>query len=454
MSTKFSDTAEIIVEADKDADDAKAGGGIAKGLRLIILNQFFYPDHSATSQLMTDLAESLTERGVEVTAVAGRGRYNGGKMMKARETHKGAEIYRAWSTGFGKAHIVGRLIDYVTFYFGALIALMRLPRHDIIMSLTTPPLIGLVALIVGRWRGMRVITLTQDLYPDVAVALKRIGARHPLVFIVDKLNSFTLRHSDRIIVLGERMRQRVLDKVGTNKESSIDVIHNWADGNLIQARADKNNRFARRNNLREKFVVLFSGNLGHVNDFRAVFDAAWRLRERADIHFLFIGEGAKAGDVLHFAGQHGLSNLELLPYQARAELSDVYATADVLLVTLADGLAGLSVLSKTYGSLAAGRPLMFIGDMECETANIISEFGCGEIFAAGEGEKLAATIADWSENPGLVRDLGRIARDAFETNFERALAVNAYLAAFDLCLHNNRDSTTGYNVDASHVRQK
>src|SRR5262249_19543848 len=119
-------------------------------MRIIILNQFFYPDHSATSQLMTELAESLVDAGLEVTAVAGRGFYTGGGTLPRREQYKGARIERAWSTRFGKRNLAGRLSDYFSFYAGATWRLLTLPRHDIVMVLTTPPLISVVALIVGR----------------------------------------------------------------------------------------------------------------------------------------------------------------------------------------------------------------------------------------------------------------------------------------------------------------
>src|SRR5690349_8160406 len=145
-------------------------------MRLVILNQFFYPDHSATSQLMTELAESLVDRGVEVTALAGRGRYSGGGRLVRREVYKGVRIERAWATSFGKGSLSARISDYLSFYLGATWSLLRLRRHDVVMALTTPPLIGVVALLIGRLRRMRVVMLVQDVYPDIAVAL---GALRP-----------------------------------------------------------------------------------------------------------------------------------------------------------------------------------------------------------------------------------------------------------------------------------
>lgn len=200
-------------------------------MRVLILNQYFYPDHSATSQLMTDLAESLVERGVGVTALAGRGRYNGGDPLAGREEYRGVRIERAWATSFGKNHIAGRLLDYLSFYVGATWKLLTVPRHDIVMALTTPPLIGFVALVLARLRGMRVVALVQDVYPDVAVRLGALKAHHPATSVFARMSDFVLRGADRVIVLGDCMRERMIEKIGTEANAKIDVIHNWADGN-------------------------------------------------------------------------------------------------------------------------------------------------------------------------------------------------------------------------------
>ncbi|HUQ34063.1 MAG TPA: glycosyltransferase family 4 protein, partial [Pyrinomonadaceae bacterium] len=304
---------------------------------------------------MTDLAESLVEQGVHVTALAGRGLYNGGERLAAAEIYKGVLIKRAWTTGFGKGSAVKRLCDYLSFYLGASWKLLRLPRHDVVMALTTPPLIGLVALIIGRLRGMRVVALVQDVYPDIAVSLGSLGKRNPITRVLDYLSRLALRKSDRIIVLGECMRERVIEKIGEGFSSRIDVIHNWADGEAIKPLDGEENHFSTEQNLNGKFVVLFSGNLGRVNEFSTVLEAALILRERANILFLFVGEGARSAEIENYIETHKLDNVRMLPYQPRAALRYSLAAGDALLVTLSRGLAGLSVPSKSYGILAAGR---------------------------------------------------------------------------------------------------
>ena len=404
-------------------------------MRLIILNQFFYPDHSATSQLMTELAESLTGRGVVVTALAGRGRYTGGEKLPRREEYKGVRVERAWATSFGKRHIVGRITDYFSFYISASWNLLRLPRHDAVMALTTPPLIGLVALLIGRLRGMRVIMLVQDVYPDIAVALGALSPRSPVTRALKWISSQILKRSDRIIVLSESMRERICSKVGESRSSRIDVIHNWADGADIRPLPEANNPFVIGHNLAESFVVMFSGNFGRVNDFSTVLEAARLLRDRSDIVFLFVGGGAKQSEIEEFRQAHSLDNVRLLPYEPRQTLRYSLAAGDAMLVTLADGLAGLSVPSKAYAIMAAGRPLLFVGDPRSDIARIITENRCGAALLSGEGARLAEVISTWSSERMKVEELGAAARSLFEARFDRRHAVNQYLESLSKCIN-------------------
>jgi colanic acid biosynthesis glycosyl transferase WcaI len=403
-------------------------------MRLIILNQFYYPDHSATSQLMTDLAESLVERGVEVTALSSRGRYTGGEQLSQSEQHNGVKIERAWATGFGKRSITGRISDYLSFYLGASWKLLRMPAHDVVMALTTPPLIGLVALIVGRLRRMRVIMLVQDVYPDIAVALGTLKAGSAITKTLDWISVQVLKRSDRIVVLSESMRKLIAAKLDDPGASRIDVIHNWADGTKIRPLAGAANPFVIEHGLGDSFVVLFSGNLGLVNEFSTVLEAARLLRDRSDIAFLFVGGGAKADEIGAFQRRHDLANLKLLPYQPRNQLLYSLAAGHALLVTLADGLAGLSVPSKAYAIMAAGRPLLYVGDPQSDIASIIIQHRCGAVVASGDGSGLAEVISAWSSDAPRLKEFGSAARTLFEERFDRRHAVNAYLETLAKCV--------------------
>lgn len=384
---------------------------------------------------MTDLAESLVDSGLTVTAIAARGVYNGGDSLPPSAEYRGVKILRAWASSFGKSSTLARLCDYLSFYLGAAWKLLTVPRHDIVMALTTPPLISLLALLVCRLRGMKLIALIQDIYPDVAIALGTLKAGSLISRVLDSLNRLVLRKADRIIVLGECMRERVAAKVGGQARARIDVIHNWADGNALEPlRQPADNPLAASSRLGAEFVVQFSGNLGRVNDFATVLDAAERLLERPEVLFQFIGDGAKAGEVKAISRQRSLKNIHFLPYQPRELLRLTLATGDAHLVTLAPGLSGLSVPSKTYGILAVGRPILFVGDQSSDIARLVQENHCGAVISSGDGEGLARVIARCVDDRPGVKAMGEAARQLFERSFDRPQAVAAYLNSFARCL--------------------
>jgi len=303
------------------------------------------------------------------------------------------------------------------------------------MVLTTPPLISLPALFVCRLRRMKLVALVQDVYPDVAVALGALSERGLTTRLLDALNRLVLRNTDRIIVLGECMRERIVEKAGGGADDRIDVIHNWADGEKIAPLAPgEENSFRKEHGLGERFVVLFSGNFGRVNEFATVLDAARRLRAREDVIFLFVGDGARAAEIEDFIRRESVTNVRMLPYQPREALRYSLAAGDAHLVTLAEGLAGLSVPSKAYGILAAGRPVLFVGDPRSDVARLVEEHGCGEVVPAGDGGRLAEIIAAWAEDRAKPAAMGERARTLFASRFDRPHAVSAYAESLAKCL--------------------
>jgi glycosyltransferase involved in cell wall biosynthesis len=246
-----------------------------------------------------------------------------------------------------------------------------------------------------------------------------------------------LHHADRVIVLSDCMLARVLANLGPAAHARIDVIHNWADGREITPlQGIKAGFWAERGlpELADRFVVLFGGNLGLVNDFTTVLAAARDLAHRSDIAFVFIGEGARRAEIAEFARAHALSNIITLPYQPRQALPHSLSAADALLLTLGEGLAGLSVPSKTYSNLAAGRPLLFVGDLRSSSAALIKEFACGAALARGQAAELAQTISRWADHPAEAAQLGQRARQLFEERFDRPHAVRAYLQTLFRCM--------------------
>ena len=171
-------------------------------MKVLLLNQFFHPDLSATAQMASDLAEDLVASGIEVTALAGRGSYLGGGKLPSSETWRGVEIRRLAATSFGKATLARRGLDYASFLTVAALAALGLPRHDVVVALTTPPLIAAAGLLVRAFRGTKLVYWVQDLYPDVALAFGALDPGSAGTRAMRLVSRLVLSKADRVVVLG------------------------------------------------------------------------------------------------------------------------------------------------------------------------------------------------------------------------------------------------------------
>lgn len=393
-------------------------------MRVLILNQFFYPDHSATAQLMADLAEDLSHRGVQVSTVAGRDRYTGGEPLALFECWQGIEIHRVRSTRFERASMARRATAYVSFFVAAFIKVLALPRQDTILVLTTPPLISVVACMAKLLRNSRVVYVVQDLYPDVAIELGAIPRSGIAARVLHAISRWTMRYADAVVALGECMRRRI-EAAGV-PASKVHVLQNWADGDQIRPIGRDRNRFRREQGLDGKFVVLYSGNFGKAHDLQTILEAALQLRNEQDIVFVFIGEGTKLVEVREFIAEHKLSNIRLLPYQDRGALSESLSAGDVCLISLAAGLGGLVVPSKLYGIMAAGRPAILVGAADTEVGKTLQDLGCGYVVQNGDADRLCEHIRSLRIDRALADEMGRKARIEFERRFDRKVMTRRH----------------------------
>jgi colanic acid biosynthesis glycosyl transferase WcaI len=395
-------------------------------MRVLLLNQYFWPDEAATAQLATDLCEDLAAGGAEVTVVASAGAYapkDGAPRPPLRERWRGVDILRVPATALGRATIPRRLLDYASFYAGAAAQLLRAGRHDVVIVLTTPPLLASLGVLLRALRGERLVCWVQDVYPELGVAFGVFPERG-LVTSALRLAARTIYgRADAIVALGEVMAERVIG-AGAPR-GRVHVIHNWADGRAISPVPRAGNAFARAARLGGRFVVGYSGNFGRGHDLDAILEAARLLRDRRQLLWLFIGEGPRRDEVAAAIARERL-NARLLPYQPRERLRESLSAPDVHLVTMRAGLEGLMVPSKLYGCLAAGRPVVFVGPAGTEPAQILADERCGVTVPPSDPAALAAAVAALARRPRAAAAMGRRGRAVFARRFDRPLATAAW----------------------------
>jgi glycosyltransferase involved in cell wall biosynthesis len=394
-------------------------------MKIVFINRYFYPDHSATSQMLTDLAFHLAKAGAEVSVVTGRQVYDDpGSVLPKRDSIQGVVVTRVWTTRFGRQNLAGRAVDYLTFYLSAAWTLLTLLRPgDIVVAKTDPPLISVIAAVAAKARGVRLVNWTQDLFPEVAGALG-VGIGGLLTGMLRGMRNWSLRVARTNVVIGDCMAKKLLEE-GV-RQDAICVIHNWSDGHTIQPVERKENILRVEWELAEKFVVGYSGNMGRAHEFATILDAAERLNGRTDIVFLFVGGGPQRDWIRREAQRRALTNIRFKPYQPRERLALSLSVPDVHVISLYPSLEGLIVPSKFYGIAAAGRPAIYVGDPDGEIPRILGESGCGYATAIGDSQGLASCIQDLAGDAGRVKEVGRHARDVFDRRFAQTHAMRAW----------------------------
>ena len=391
-------------------------------MHVCFFNRSYWPDVSATGQLLTELAEDLVHlHGWDVTVVAGYP-LRSDASLRSSEWRNGVHIVRASGSTLDPTPFIGRATNYVSYFASAVVKGLAIRKPDVVVALTDPPIIGLAALATASKAGAPFVFLCEDIFPEVATLLEDFHS-DTVNAALTRVNRFLVRKATRIIALGDTMKRRLVEGKGADP-SKVTVIHNWADCRAVAPGA-RDNAFARQHGLVDRFVVLHAGNIGLSQDLEIVLHAASQLRDRSDVVFVFVGDGAKKKDLQDIAARRDLRNVLFLPFQPREAMDQSYATADVSLVSLKHGLAGVIVPSKIYNVLASGRPCIAAVEQDSEVADIITQHDCGFVIAPGDASALQARTLDLADDRERCVAMGARARCA-ALHFDRPRQVAAY----------------------------
>ena len=387
-------------------------------MKVLFINQFYYPDVAATAQLLTDVAEDLAAAGAEVTVVTGRRSYSDGRSLgPAQETHHGVRIRRVQGPALRRNAVWDRYVSYAAFWMAAAARCAMLPRQDVVVPLTTPPLLSCLGVLLKRLRGSRLLCWSMDVYPELGILLGALRGGSATARLVGGLMAWSLQRADLVIALGEHMAKRLTLK-GV-RQDRIRVLPTWENSARIAPTARSANPFRAAHGLDGRFVVLYSGNLGAAHDFGTLLDAAETLAERPDILFLIAGGGPRLPWVQAEVERRRLANVRFVPYQPRHALRYSLPAGDVHLVTLRPDFEGLLVPSKFVGALASGRPLLYVGPRSGEVPDAVRAGACGVVVEPGDAAGLASAIVALQRDDARRDAMGARARQLFEQNYTR-----------------------------------
>jgi colanic acid biosynthesis glycosyl transferase WcaI len=400
--------------------------------QLIFINRYFFPDHSATSQILSDLAFHLAHGGRDVHILTSRQIYDDPKAsLPVEEIVNGVKVHRVSSTRFGRAGLPGRSLDYFSFYRSVWRGIAALARpEDVVIAKTDPPLTAIVAAAAAGRRNARLINWLQDIYPETAVELGVPFMRGPLAAGLSVPRNRTLRAAAATVVVGDLMRQKI-EALGA-PPTSVHVISNWCNDEEIRPIAPAANPLRRAWGLEGKFVLGYSGNLGRAHEFETLLAAAQRLRDDPRIIFLMIGGGKRFEELTVAVKACGVARaFRFMPYQERKMLPYSLGLPDAHWLSLLPGLEGLIVPSKFYGIAAAGKPTIVIADTNGELARLVRQHGCGLTIAPGDANSLVAVLRRLAREPQTVIDIGARARTMLDARFSRERSLTRWQNLLD-----------------------
>lgn len=328
--------------------------------KILILNQAFYPDVASTAQHAADLAEALADRGHRVSAIASSRCYdNPEKRYTSRERWRNVDIHRVWSSGFGKKARWRRAADFLSFLVLCTWRLLLFPKQDVVIALTSPPLISFLAALFVKVRGGKLVFWTMDLNPDEAIAAGWLKPDSLPARTFGWMLRYSIKASERLIALDRFMADLLVLK-GASRQR-IDVLPPWSHNSAVSFDPEGRAEFRAAHGMQSKFVVMYSGNHSPCHPVTTLLHAARELSGRTDIMFAFIGGGSEWKTVQRFAETERLGNIICLPYQPLDVLSSSLSAADLHSVIMGDPFVGIVHPCKIYNILTLGTPVLYVG---------------------------------------------------------------------------------------------
>jgi glycosyltransferase involved in cell wall biosynthesis len=367
---------------------------------LMILN-YFYPDVASTGQLMTELCTELKED-LDITVIAAFPSYSNnipekykGKFV-VKERYKNINILRVKVTDVDKTNKLSRIKNIFVYFISSIVAILMSGKQDLVYTISQPPILGgLLGVIAKRIKGAKLIYNIQDFNPEQIEAVG-YSKNKALIEFARTIDKHSCSVSDMVVTVGRDMQSTLENRFcGKNVPNNI-VINNWSDTSIhpLDNNHPKVIEFKNKYDLNNKFIFMYSGNLGLYYDLENIIKVLGEYKEYKDIVFCFIGEGAVKQKLLDYCRDNILTNITFIPYQDKEDIIYSLNSADVHIVTNAKGIKGVSVPSKVYGVIAVEKPILGILEMGSEARILIEDGECGICCEPGDYNGIKNSISN------------------------------------------------------------
>lgn len=402
--------------------------------RIWVVGEPYAPEENTTAYYLTQTAEGLA-RTAPVAVLCGQPSYlSRGVRAPNSEKKNGVDVRRCRGTTLDKNVLLFRLMNMATLgtsmFFNAL---FRFRRSDKVLVVTAPPSLPFLIALVCRIRRVPYYLLLHDKYPEILIATGNASDNSFAVKMMRRFNRWLYSGAERIVTVGRDMETAVGDERGADPERIV-TIQNWASLEEVSPTPKAENSLLKELGLLEKFVVLYAGNMGPPQDIESIVQAAAALKKQGneDVHFLFVGAGAKKPRLEKQAEELGLDNITVVGPRPREDQINFLNACDVAVVTLVEGMRSLAMPSRTYNFLAAAKPIIAIVEEGSEPAMVVREERCGWIVPPHDSDALLAAILDASAQTTDLKEMGVRARRAAETKYSFETALEKYTDLFGL----------------------
>ncbi|TZE83077.1 glycosyltransferase family 4 protein [Calorimonas adulescens] len=405
---------------------------------LFIIN-YFYPDYASTGQIMTELCEKI-QYDYDITVIAAFPNYANGIPEKYKgkrfvyEKYQNIKIIRVKVPEFNKTKKASRIKYIMEYFINAFLAIFKADKPDIIFSISQPPILGGILGVLGKvFRKAKFIYNIQDFNPEQIEAIKYSRNRF-IINLMRKIDNFSCNMADNIVVVGRDMRETLISRNKSFNNKKCTVINNWINEKEIYP-LDKTDvsvsSFIEKNGLKDKFIIMYSGNIGLYYDLENIIKIVPYFNKYPDMMFVFIGEGAKKDEIINYCNKNNISNVRFLPYQPKERIIYSLNAADIHLVTNSKGIKGVSVPSKIYGVMAVGKPILGILEPGSEARNLIEDSKCGVCVDPANYEMIKNKIEYLYMNKEKIREMGLRGRKYLEENLTMDKSINKYKELLD-----------------------
>ena len=402
--------------------------------KLLVYAHYYHPDVASTGQILKELCEGMVDE-FDITVICAVPSYSG-KIADEYTTDKyyhenidGVKVVRVRVPAFTKDNKKSRIKNLVSYFFGAVGATWKTGKQDYIFTISQPPILGGVLGVIGKFfKGGKLIYNIQDFNPEqtLAVGYSKNKLILNVAMVIDK---FSCRQADKVIVVGRDMQETLSNRFNNKNVPCNVFINNWINEKEIYPLPEDNEKvtaFKKRYDLDNKTVIMYSGNIGLYYDLENLIKVVGRFKDRDDVVFSFVGDGSKKKDIEAYVNEQELKNVQFIPYQDKEDLIYSLNAGDVHWVVNAKGIKGVSVPSKLYGVMAAGKTVFGVLEEGSEARLIIEDCKCGVCIEPGKYDLIFQELTNVIDNIDEYKRLGFKGKQYVDKYIKKDVAIEKY----------------------------